>query len=117
MRTRTEFARGGRYSWERSYSRNIAMVEVLFGIDHMEVNLDCVVAEVIIALRKCADGESGRKLALLRVDIFGGDVGTAPTAIVRGRASKGDSNEREEEGESDGKVKNHVGWKGWMKAI
>ena len=108
MRTRTEFARDDRSSRERSSSRNVTLVEVLSGIDHMEVNRDCVVGEVVVSLRKSGDGESVRELGLLRVDLFGGEAVTALAATVFGGASKGDGNKREEESESDGKVKDHV---------
>lgn len=76
--------------------------------DYIEINRDRVV-------RKCAggyldSGESIRELAFLRIDVFWGEVVTALTAAILGRACKCEGGKREEDGESR-ETKNHVRWK------
>jgi len=88
------------------------LLELLSRIDHIEVNLDRAIGIVAGEPRRTTNfGESIRKLVLIRIDILGGGVATARTTTNVGRASKGDGDEREEDSESDGEVKNHGKWK------
>ena len=75
----------------------------------MEVNWDRVVGKVAGDSRRGINvGESIRKLALLRVNFFEGELVTALATAVFGGAGKGNSNKREEDSESDRETKGHV---------
>ena len=104
--------RGGHSAREGSDLRNVALGEVLSGIDHMEVNWDCIVGKVAGNPRRTIGfGEDIREPALPRVDVFGGGLVTTLTTSVLGGAGNGDRDKREEDSKSDGEAKNHVRWK------
>jgi len=75
----------------------------------MELNWDCVTGKVVCDPCRIIDfEESVRKLAFLRMDLFGGGFVTALTAAGFGRAGKCGGNKGEEDNESDREAKKHV---------
>jgi len=78
-------------------------------IDHKEMNRNRVIGKAAGEPRRSTHpGEGIGELALLCLDFLGGELVTAFTTAIFGRASKGHGEKREEDSESDGKAKNHI---------
>ena len=109
IRMRTEVAKGYRFYRGGSSLRNATILEFRSGIDHMEVNRDCVIGEIGGGPRRITGpGESVREPALPLVDLLGGGLVTTLATAGSGRAGKGDSGKGEDDCESDRETENHV---------
>ena len=106
---KTEVAKDYQPCHEGNNLRNVTLPRPHFRIDHMELNWDCVIGEIVCdPCRIIYLGESVRELAFLRMDLFGGGFVAALTTAGFGRAGKGDGNKGEEDSESDEEAKKHV---------
>lgn len=106
---RIEVGKDYQFCYEGNNLRNVALPEFLSGIDHMEVNRNCVIGEAAGDPRRTTNfGESVREFALLRTDLFGGGFVTALTTAGSDRVGKGGGNKGEEDSENDRETKNHV---------